>query len=146
MTGSNLVALFYLEVRIACWKGCLVAVKMMYEELTTSQHNIDIFLQEITIAWRVHHPNIVSVCGVTLEPDSKTKQSKAWIVMELLQGSIAGVINDSRRRGVGPLSLREKVDVAHDCLCGLNYLHSLVCEYDLVKRDRPMSTHARART
>ena len=102
---------------------------MLYEVLATSQHDIDRLQQEVAIAWKVHHPNISSVCGLTLEIEGKKEEKKAWIVMELLQGSLADVLNESKRRGVKPLSLREKVDVAYDCLCGLNYLHSLVCGY-----------------
>ena len=97
---------------------------MLYEALAGSQHNIDLLLQEVSIAWKVHHPNIAAVCGVTLELEDRRK--KAWIIMELLQGSVAGVIEQSRHRGVKPLSLREKVDIAHDSLSGLNYLHCLV--------------------
>lgn len=54
------------------------------------------------------------------------KKKTAWIIMEVLMGSLSGVIDDSRRSGVQPLTLREKADVAHDCLCGVNHLHSLV--------------------
>ena len=100
---------------------------MLYDFLASSPHNIDLLQQEVTIAWKIHHPNVAAVCGVTLELEDEEK--KAWIVMELLQGSMAGVIDESRRRGVQALTLREKVDMAHDSLCGLNYLQYLV-RYD----------------
>lgn len=96
---------------------------MLYPVLAAVQHNIHLLQQEVTIAWKIHHPNIATVCGVTLEMGDKKKT--AWIVMELLQGSLAGVI-DASLKGIPPLSLREKVDMAHDSLCGLSYLHSLV--------------------
>ena len=115
---------FYLEVRIAYWRGCPVAVKMLYEVLATVQRNIELLLQEVSVAWKIHHPNVAGVCGVTLETEG-TKRS-AWIVMELLQGSLGGVIDASRVEGVGALTLREQLDMAHDSLCGLDYLHSLV--------------------
>ena len=102
---------------------------MLYEILTTSPHNIDLLMQEVTVAWKVHHPNVVSVCGVTLELKNEkpeTDNNKAWIVMELLQASMAGVIGESRRDKLQALTLREKVDMTHDSLSGLNYLHSLV--------------------
>jgi hypothetical protein len=114
----------YGEVCIAYWQGCPVAVKMLYEVLASSPHNIDLLKQEVSVTWKLHHPNVAGVCGITLELDDKTKN--AWIVMELLQGSMAGVIDESRREGVKPLSLREKVDMAYDSLCGLNYLQHLV--------------------
>lgn len=118
----------YAEVRIAYWRGCPVAIKMLYEVLAGSPHHIDLLLQEVCISWKVHHPNVAAVCGITLELDDEKK--KAWIVMELLQGSLSGVIADSRRRGVQPLTLREKVDMARDSLCGLNYLHTLVSSFE----------------
>lgn len=100
-----------------------MAVKMLYEVLANSLHNIALLLQEVSLGWRIHHANIASVCGLSLELDGERKT--AWIVMELLQGSVSGVIEASQRRGP-TLSLREKVDIAHDSLCGLQYLHSLV--------------------
>ena len=118
---------FSLEVRIAYWRGCAVAVKMLYEVLAGSQHNIDLLLQEVSIAWKIHHPNIASVCGVTLE--LKDRKKTAWIIMELLQGSMAGLIDESRRDGVGQLTVREKVDMSRDCLCGLHHLHCLVSNW-----------------
>jgi serine/threonine protein kinase len=100
---------------------------MLYDVLADSQHNIDLLMQEVSIAWKIHHPNIASVCGVTIE--LKERRKTAWIIMELLQGSMAGLIDESRREGVRQLTLREKVDMAHDSLCGLNHLHCLVSIY-----------------
>jgi DNA repair exonuclease SbcCD ATPase subunit len=126
LTNVKLGGGSYGEVRIAYWKECPVAVKMLYEVLTTSKHNIDLLMQEASVAWKIHHPNVASVCGVTLEMESK--QTKAWIIMELLQASMTAVINESLRSESQALTLREKVDMAHDSLSGLNYLHSLVSE------------------
>lgn len=97
---------------------------MLYEVLAGAQRSIDLLLQEVGIAWRVHHPNIAAVCGVTLEIDDEKKTAR--IVMELLQGSMANVINESQRPRVQQLTLREKVDLARDSLCGLDHLHTLV--------------------
>lgn len=114
----------HIEVHVAYWRGCAVAVKMLYEELASCQRNIELLQQEVSIAWKLHHPNIAAVCGVTLELEDEEK--KAWIVMDLLQASLSMVIEQSRQRGVQQLTLREKVDVAQDSLCGLTYLHTLV--------------------
>ena len=54
--------------------------------------------QEASIGWKIHHPNIIDVCGVTLELEEK----KAWIVMELHNGSMSAVIDACQG------------DVAHD--------------------------------
>ena len=117
---------FNVEVRIAYWRGCPVAVKMLYEALAEYQRNVDLLLQEVSVAWKMHHPNVVAVCGIVLE--RKEKKTTAWIVMELLQGSMSAVINASLREEVGALTLRERVDMAHDSLCGLDYLHTLVSD------------------
>ena len=82
---------------------------------------VHLLQQEVFVAWRLHHPNIAAVCGVTLELEEK----KAWIVMELQSGSMSGVI-DACHGDVSSLTLREKVDMAHDTLCGLDYIHSMV--------------------
>jgi hypothetical protein len=126
MTGIRLGQGSYGEVRVGYWQGCSVAVKMLYDVLAASPYNVDRLQQEVASTWKVHHPNIASVYGVTLEIEGKKEDRKAWIIMELLQGSLSGVIKESKRREGKPLTLREKVDVAHDCLCGLNYLHSMV--------------------
>lgn len=97
---------------------------MLFEELAAYQRYINILQQEVCISWKIHHPNIAAVCGVTLEMEGEKKM--AWIVMELLQGSMAGVIDETQREEVKSLTLREKVDMAHDFLCGLKYLHTLV--------------------
>ena len=103
-----------------------MAVKMLDEELASSQRNIDLLLQEVAISWKIHHPNVAAVCGVTVERQGR--KVTAWIVMELLQGSMAGVLDACRLPAVGPLTLREQTDMAHDSLCGLDYLHSLVSQ------------------
>ena len=103
-----------------------MAVKMLYEVLAAIPRNILLLRQEVSVAWKIHHPNIAAVCGITLEMEGEKKN--AWIVMELLHGSMAGVIDASQASGVKPLTLREKVDMTHDSLCGLNYLHSLVSQ------------------
>ena len=105
-----------LVVCIGYWRGCPVAVKLLYDHLAAVQRNIQLVQQEASVAWKIHHPNIASVCGVTLELEEK----KAWIIMELHSGSMSGVI-DACQRDVAPLTLREKVDMTHDSLCGLEY-------------------------
>ena len=104
-----------------------MAVKKLFEELAQVQRYVDLFKQEVSVAWKVHHPNVAAVCGVVLEKEGK--KTKAWIVMELLQGSMSGVIDASSKEEVGALTLREQVDLAHDSLCGLDYLHTLVSDF-----------------
>ena len=95
----------------------------MYKDLISSPFYIRLLQQEVSVAWKIHHPNIATVCGVTLELDEEEK--KAWIIMELMSGSMSCVIYACKGE-VLPLTLREMVDMAHDSLCGLDYLHSMV--------------------
>ena len=89
--------------------------------MAAAPRNVHLLQQEVCVAWRLHHPNIAAVCGVTLE----LEQKKAWIIMELQSGSMSGVI-DACHGDVAPLTLRETVDMTHDTLCGLDYIHSMV--------------------
>ena len=93
----------------------------MYEDLAAVQRNVQLVQQEASVAWKIHHPNIATVCGVTLEVEGK----RAWIIVELHSGSMSGVI-DACQGDVAPLTLRETVDMTYDSLCGLDYIHSMV--------------------
>ena len=110
-----------LAVCIGYWCGCPVAVKRLYDDLADVERYIQLVQQEASVAWKIHHPNIAAVCGVTLEKEVK----KAWIIMELHSGSVSSVI-DACQRDAAPLTVREKVDMAHDSLCGLDHIHSMV--------------------
>ncbi|XP_062505268.1 probable serine/threonine-protein kinase DDB_G0281745 isoform X2 [Corticium candelabrum] len=120
LTGTELGRGAYGVVCVGYWCGCSVAVKLLYDHLAAVQRNIHLVQQEASVAWKIHHPNIAAVCGVTLELEEK----KAWIIMELHSGSMSGVI-DACQGDVAPLTLREKVDMTHDSLCGLDYIHSM---------------------
>ena len=119
-----------LVVCVGYWRGCPVAVKLLYDHLAAVQRNIHLVQQEASVAWKIHHPNIAAVCGVTLELEEK----KAWIIMELHSGSMSCVI-DACQGDVAPLTLREKVDMTHDSLCGLDYIHSMVRKLNVMTRD-----------
>lgn len=114
----------YTDVPSAHWKGCPVAVKMMPIELAGSLRFI---VQEASVAWMIHHPNVATVYGLTLELEDE--KNKAWIVMELLQGSMDELFDASRLRGVEPLTFKEKVDLAHDSVCGLEHMHTRVSRF-----------------
>ena len=112
---------FDLVVCVGYWRDCPVAVKLLYDHLAAVQRNIQLVQKEASVAWKIHHPNIAVVCGVTLELEEK----KVWIIMELHSGSMSGVI-DACQGDVAPLTLREKVGMTHDSLCGLNCIHNMV--------------------
>ncbi|XP_062500375.1 probable serine/threonine-protein kinase DDB_G0281745 [Corticium candelabrum] len=120
LTGTELGRGSYGAVSIGYWDGCPVAVKRLYDEFSGYERYIQLVKQEASVAWKIHHPNIAAVCGVTLEKEVK----KAWIIMELHSGSISSVI-DACQQDAAPLTVREKVDMAHDSLCGLDHIHSM---------------------
>ncbi|XP_062506694.1 ankyrin repeat domain-containing protein 17-like isoform X2 [Corticium candelabrum] len=120
LTGTELGRGSYGAVCIGYWCGCPVAVKRLYDEFSGYERYIQLVKQEASVAWKIHHPNIAAVCGVTLEKEVK----KAWIIMELHSGSVSSVI-DACQEDATPLTLREKVDMAHDSLCGLDHIHSM---------------------
>ena len=107
------------EVRVAYWRGCPVAVKMFYKELTKERHQKKLLQQEVSVSSKLNHPNIIKVCGVTSH-----KEHQFCLVMELLQGSLSEVI-EAAQASDNYLTIREQVDVARDCLHGLNYLHQM---------------------
>ena len=107
-------------VQVGHWCGCPVAVKTLHKELAKEHYQRRLFEQEVSVCSRLHHPNITAICGVIQQGDSPIS-----LIMELLQASLADVIEATHVSGKY-LSLREQVDVSHDCLSGLSYLHDLV--------------------
>ena len=55
-----------LAVCIGHWIDTPVAVKTFHEELA-SPRMAQLVKQEVSICHKVHHPNIVSVCGVVMK-------------------------------------------------------------------------------
>ena len=110
-----------LAVSVGYWDGCPVAVKCLYDHPANVERYVQLVQQEASVAWKLHHPNIAVVCGVTLEKEVK----KAWVITELQSSSVSSVI-DACQRDAAPLTLREKVDMAHDSFCALDHIHSMV--------------------
>ena len=127
----------YLAVSVGYWDGCPVAVKCLYDDLADVERYVQLVQQEASVAWKIHHPNIAAVCGVTVEKEVK----KAWVIMELQSGSVSSVI-DACQRDAAPLTLREKVDMAHDSLCGLDHIHSMVRTANEIRLSCMMPSHS----
>ena len=106
------------EVRIGRWRGALVAVKIFHDMLQGDYYRT-LFYREMEICARVHHPNIVSICGVTTVDDTPLR-----IISDLLEGSLCDVITAAPFYG-GALTLREKTDLGIGFLAGISYLHEL---------------------
>ena len=107
-------------VRVGSWRGCLVAVKLLHEELAREHYQRRLFEQEVSVCIRLHHPNIASICGIISQRDAPLS-----LVMELLQASLADVIEAAHVSDTY-LTLKEQTDMSRDCLMGLTYLHDLV--------------------
>ncbi|XP_062498767.1 probable serine/threonine-protein kinase DDB_G0271682 isoform X2 [Corticium candelabrum] len=119
MTGLKLGEGAYGEVGVGMWSGVGVAVKTFHEEpVRVDELNISFIRREVSVSSRVHHPNVVSICGAIIENEVPLR-----IVMELLEGSLKDVIKAALKSRY--LSMREQVDVAVGCLCGVMYLHHL---------------------
>ncbi|XP_062505724.1 uncharacterized protein LOC134182339 isoform X2 [Corticium candelabrum] len=119
MTGLKLGEGAYGEVGVGMWSGVGVAVKTFYEEpVRVDDLNISFIRREVSVSSRVHHPNVVSICGAIIENEVPLR-----IIMELLEGSLKDVIRAALRSRY--LSMREQVDIAVGCLCGVMYLHQL---------------------
>ena len=102
------------------WRGISVAVKTFYDEpMRTSRRNIDIIRREMRVCSRVRHPNVMSICGAIV-----TDGIPLRLVMEMQEASLSGVIDAANKSGAY-LSLREQVDLAEGCACGVMYLHHL---------------------
>ena len=112
----------YAEVRAGLWNGRPVAVKM-YHELTMSPWNSALWKQEMSISCRISHPNVVAVYGVIASPETISDAEPSYIVMELLECNLEELLLADAK--TAPLSWRERVDLASDCVAGVHYLHRL---------------------
>ncbi|KAM0855632.1 hypothetical protein ACQ4PT_049640 [Festuca glaucescens] len=101
--------------------GASVAVKMRSE--TSSQGNTE-FLAEAQHLARIHHRNLVSLIGYC---EDKKHLS---LVYEYMEG---GNLHD-RLRGQEPLNWLQRLKIALDSACGLEYLHKS-CSPPLIHRD-----------
>ena len=95
-----------------------VAVKKIHE-LIISQRNEAMFKREVLVCSRLHHPNIMVVCGAVV-----TEGAPLQIVMELLEGSVSEVI-DAAHASRSYLSIYEQLSIAMDMTSGIAYLHQI---------------------
>ncbi|XP_065840595.1 uncharacterized protein [Oscarella lobularis] len=100
------------------WRGMKVAVKKIHD-LITSQRNVEMFRREVLVCSRLHHPNIMIVCGAVI-----TEGSPLQIVMELLEGSVSEVIDAAHASG-SYLTNYEQLSIAMDMTSGISYLHQI---------------------
>ena len=95
-----------------------VAVKK-FHDLITTERTIPLFQSEVLTASRLHHPNIVRVCGAIVRPGLPFQ-----IITELLEGSVSEVIDAAHLCG-SYLSNYEQLSIAVDMTSAITYLHEL---------------------
>ena len=107
-----------LDVIIGHWHGMPVAVKK-FHDLITTQRTIPTFRREVLTASRLHHPNIIRVCGAVMEDGIPFQ-----IVSELLEGSVSEVI-DAAHSSPCYLSHYEQISIVVQMTSAIAYLHGL---------------------
>ncbi|XP_065840577.1 uncharacterized protein [Oscarella lobularis] len=105
-------------VSVGRWREMRVAVKKIHE-LIISQRNEAMFKREVVVCSRLHHPNIMVVCGAVM-----TEGAPLQIVMELLEGSVSEVI-DAAHASRSYLTIYEQLSIAMDMTSGIAYLHQI---------------------
>ncbi|XP_065840574.1 uncharacterized protein [Oscarella lobularis] len=118
LSSQNLGSGSFAGVSVGQWRGMRVAVKKIHE-LITSQRNVAMFRREVLVCSRLHHPNIMVVCGAVI-----TEGSPLQIVMELLEGSVSEVI-DAAHASRSYLTNYEQLSIAMDMTSGISYLHQI---------------------
>ena len=103
---------------IGHWHGMEVAVKK-FHDLITTERTIPTFRSEVLTASRLHHPNIVRVCGAIMRPGIPFQ-----IVSELLEGSVSEVMDAAHSSG-SYLSIYEQLSIAVEITSAITYLHEL---------------------
>ncbi|XP_065845693.1 uncharacterized protein [Oscarella lobularis] len=108
----------FASVSVGEWRGMKVAVKQIHD-LITSQRNIELFEQEFLVCSRLHHPNIMTVCGAVMAEGVPLQ-----LVMELLEGSVSEVL-DEAQASESNLNVCEQLSIAMDMTSGISYLHQI---------------------
>ena len=95
-------------VTVGIFRGLRVAVKSLYDVM--SDENLALFTREMSIASRLHHPNLVQFIGAT-------KVSSPLIVTELMSTNLRKELPKVL------LTKQQILSIAQDVALGLNYLH-----------------------
>jgi eukaryotic-like serine/threonine-protein kinase len=114
-----------------------VAVKVIKNELVTSDEVVARFQREARAASNLHHPNIVSVYDLGQTPDGTL-----YIAMEFIDGpSLKEVI-----RRDGPLTPRESIDILRQVASALSSAHRKQIVHRDLKSDNLMLATEDGRT
>src|SRR5262249_50972060 len=110
-----------------------VAVKTMLPVLSDDPQFERMFLDEASLASRVHHPNVAEIL------DLGEQEDVLYLVMEWIDGESLSVLMRTLQRNQGYLPQRIALRVARQACAGLHAAHELRDEADepvhLVHRD-----------
>ncbi|XP_065836871.1 probable serine/threonine-protein kinase DDB_G0281745 [Oscarella lobularis] len=118
LTGQKVGTGGFASVFVGRWRGMTVAVKKIHD-LITNQRNVALFEQEVLVCSRLHHPNIMTVCGAVMAEGIPLQ-----MVMELLEGSVSEVIDAAHTTG-SYLTIYEQLSISIDMTSGISYLHQI---------------------
>ncbi|KAJ1689498.1 hypothetical protein LUZ63_013653 [Rhynchospora breviuscula] len=102
--------------------GTQVAVKMRSH---SSSQGVKEFLAEVQNLTRVHHKNLVTLLGYSMDGDCMA------LVYEYMQ---EGTLQDKLRDNGKPLTWKERLQIVYESAQGLEYLHK-ACSPPLIHRD-----------
>ena len=112
----------YAKVKLAVWRGALVAVKelhnIFFESGGCSEWEasfVEAFMTECNMLAGLRHPNVVQFLGVVV-PSS----SPPLLVTELMRESL-----QDRMKRSSALRTREIITISHDMANALDYIHGL---------------------
>jgi eukaryotic-like serine/threonine-protein kinase len=94
-----------------------VAIKVMHAQLAQDQHFVDMFMDEVRVAMRIRHPNVVATL------DLVDSEEVPYLVMDLVEGvTLHDIFHIPKRAPIGaPIALRILIDL----LSGLHAAHEL---------------------
>jgi len=104
----------------ATFRGEQVAAKCLHNQII-SDYNIQLFVREMQISSKCHHPNLLKFLGASLEGDP-------IILTELMQTNLHDIIQQHE------LKDHQIFPVSHDIASAIDYLHSLSPE-PIIHRD-----------
>ena len=94
-----------------------------FHEVLANPRNLELFRREVLVCSRLHHPNIMTICGAVMQRDVPFQ-----MVMELLEGSVSEVMNAAHTAsgasvGSSYLTFFEQLSIALDVTSAIAYLH-----------------------
>jgi serine/threonine protein kinase len=122
------------KVYLADWHSTEVVAKVINDNV--SKKTKDLFIKELDVLTKIHHPNVVQVMGYVSEP--------FIIVMEYLpNGELLKYVKNNS------LSVSKKIEICLDILKALTYLHNrkpfYIIHRDIKPQNIVMSPSGRAK-